>query len=508
MIYVQPTDPQLVEMGFRDVPALKESFTAISQMLPATSAPSRDGIRYASDTGDVINEALRVGLGMQPSADFNAAAHLVGTRKGYYGYPPQITMDGSRENGYTRSSRLQQRALTTVISDAEVLRLAFAPRLGHAMHVIFKKKGSPLTEQHAEVKSTGKVVLTAGALNTPRLLLLSGVGPAQDLAAYKAKQFIQVPEHSWRPNSEVGKEVQDHVMAMIGLAKDGIKLFDPSGDLELAAAPNRIRLDESRASWLVNKTGPYTQYGPTSMAYLQSNIQEQSGSTQADLQVHTLPHGLEFSKSVRYLRATNVQGPQQGVVMANDFASWGASSWVTYVTLLKTKSKGKIDLNDLSGFHKVSYGNGSMYMSEAEDQARLESGVAKVLQAIQATQNISGVQLRLPLSASAADIKSAVASWETSHLIANAISGTCKLYACLDPNFKVVNTTNVFVADASAFPGQPPVQPVGSVMAMAHWAAGVISKTPTVPGPVGGLLTATLGATPMGGAIWRKDGMS
>jgi choline dehydrogenase-like flavoprotein len=230
------------------------------------------------------------------------------------------------------------------------------------------------------------------------------------------------------------------------------------------------------------------------MAYLQSTIQQQSGSSQPDLQEHTLPHGLEFSKSVRYLRATNVQGPQQDVAIANEFASWGSSSWVTYITLLKTKSKGKIVLNDLSGFHKVSYGNGAMYMSDPEDQDRMQSGVAKVFQAIQATQNVSGVQFRLPLAPAASAIQSAVASWETSHLTASAFSGTCKLYTCLDSSFKVLNTTNVFVADASAFPGQPPVQPVGSVMAMAHFAAGVISNTPVIPGPVGGLLTAQLGA--------------
>merc|ERR1712218_589777 len=87
----------------------------------------------------------------------------------------------------------------------------------------------------------------------------------------------------------------------------------------------------------------------------------------------------------------------------------------------------------------------------------------------------AGSSIKPQLPKSSAGIADAVNSFETSHLVANSWSGSCQLLKCLDSNFMVQNTSNVFVGDASAMP-QVPVQPVATVMAMAKVAAELISR--------------------------------
>jgi choline dehydrogenase len=54
------------------------------------------------------------------------------------------------------------------------------------------------------VAATSEVVLSAGAFNTPQILMLSGVGDETELTA------LGIPVHAHSP--EVGKNVQDHIL--------------------------------------------------------------------------------------------------------------------------------------------------------------------------------------------------------------------------------------------------------------------------------------------------------
>ncbi len=82
-----------------------------------------------------------------------------------------------------------------VLTDARVLRLVIED--GACTGVVVA-----LGEGERTIAATREIILCAGALDTPRLLLLSGVGPAEDLAAIGVRPAHHLPG--------VGRDLQDH----------------------------------------------------------------------------------------------------------------------------------------------------------------------------------------------------------------------------------------------------------------------------------------------------------
>eukprot|EP00928_Gymnodinium_smaydae_P053472 TRINITY_DN37450_c0_g1_i1.p1 TRINITY_DN37450_c0_g1~~TRINITY_DN37450_c0_g1_i1.p1 ORF type:complete len:957 (-),score=101.82 TRINITY_DN37450_c0_g1_i1:201-3071(-) len=488
MLYVRPTDTQLASMGWPAsmLEPLKAAFKKIESDMPSTHTPSTDGLVYVTNTSDIVGSLLASSSGFRRTHNINDPAIISsGTRSSMFGYPSQITSGGQRANSATAyEPLLRQRPNVDIVMNSEVKRIKIDPQ-GNAEWVdyitrdITQPDGDKLVQP--KLRSNGKVVLTAGALNTPRLLLLSGVGPLSDIQGYG--MLINAPQTEWRSNDYVGLDLQDHVQALMGFSKPGVPLFDPRG--------SQSSLMESRMQWLLNKSGPYAQYGPTLMAYITSPQELSSGSNQPDIQVHTLPHAVSGIASVRYLNDCNMASGNQmcvalptppGEVIAEKFQGWAAGSWAMYVTLMKTKSKAKIILDELGRvkYPEVEIGSqlkSGLYLGDPEDVARLKHGITTVFHAM-TSGGLGPVAPQLPLSA--ASIDQAVNSWETSHLIANSWSSSCKIGTCLDQEFRVINTTNIFVADASAIP-QVPVQPVGTVMAAAAMAASYIAKAYVAP---------------------------
>jgi choline dehydrogenase len=82
----------------------------------------------------------------------------------------------------------------------------------------------------SSVRASGEVILCAGAVHTPRLLLLSGLGPQDDLARLGIDIVLDLPG--------VGRNLQDHVL-LTGLC------FEPRRSLP----PPRHNLAGSTAFW-------------------------------------------------------------------------------------------------------------------------------------------------------------------------------------------------------------------------------------------------------------------
>jgi choline dehydrogenase-like flavoprotein len=112
------------------------------------------------------------------------------------------------------------------------------------------------------VRASSEVLLSAGAINSPQLLLLSGVGPAEELRA----AGVQVRHEL----SGVGRNLQDHPFVTI--------MWEVTDQRTLYGADKPKPL----AEWLLRKSGPLT----STVAEVVAFTRTRGGLPAADIQFH------------------------------------------------------------------------------------------------------------------------------------------------------------------------------------------------------------------------------
>jgi choline dehydrogenase len=141
--------------------------------------------------------AATTGLGFPRNDDFNGAS------QDGAGYHQTTTRNGRRCStavGYLRPA--MQRANLRVVTGALTEKVLFEGR--RAVGVTFRRDGEPGTARAAR-----EIILCGGAVNSPQLLMLSGIGPQQHLAAFDIPVLHDLPG--------VGQSLQDHYSAPIKL---------------------------------------------------------------------------------------------------------------------------------------------------------------------------------------------------------------------------------------------------------------------------------------------------
>jgi choline dehydrogenase-like flavoprotein len=220
-----------------------------------------DGILPVSDTRfhhplslAFVKAAQETGLSY--NQDFNGAS-----QEGV-GFYQTTTIDGERAStasaylsGVLGSPRLD------VVTGAQVLRVL--TRGGEATGVEYRNgHGTVVAEARHEV------ILAAGALATPKILLLSGIGPGSHL------QALGIPVV--RDLRGVGENYQDHLeVSAYGRTRDPISMF--GNDKGLAALKHGVQ-------WKAFRTGLLTSNVVESGGFVDT-----LGTGRPDLQFHVLP---------------------------------------------------------------------------------------------------------------------------------------------------------------------------------------------------------------------------
>jgi choline dehydrogenase len=128
--------------------------------------------------------------GLPRTDDFNGASQ---EGAGYYQLTARNGRRCSTSRGYLKPAR--HRSNLAVISNALASRVIFDGR--RAVAVEYSKDG----ETHT-VRANGEIILAGGAFNSPQLLQLSGVGPAELLRDHGVEVIADMPG--------VGADLQDH----------------------------------------------------------------------------------------------------------------------------------------------------------------------------------------------------------------------------------------------------------------------------------------------------------
>ena len=193
-----------------------------------------DGPQWCSDIQprhELMDAIIRAGeeLGVPRNDDFN------GARQEGVGYYQLFTHGGWRCSsavGYLRPAR--RRANLRVETNAHATRILFEGT--RAVGVEYRQRGKTLRARAAR-----EVILSAGAIQSPHLLQLSGVGPAKPLQALGIPVVAHVPG--------VGDNLQDHLqIRLIYRVKRPITTND-----QLASLAGRMRMG---LEWLLHRRGP------------------------------------------------------------------------------------------------------------------------------------------------------------------------------------------------------------------------------------------------------------
>jgi choline dehydrogenase-like flavoprotein len=263
-----------------------------------------------------------------------------------------------------------------------------------------------------EVFEGREIILSGGAIGSPHLLLLSGIGPADEL-----RDAGVTPKHEL---AGVGKHLEDHLMVPL--------VF------EAPSAPNMARhtLPLWALQYLVARRGPLSRPSPPAGAFVRSK----PDMPRPDVQFHMLPFGWAPPNS------DERRAPPFGRLMA--FAPG----------LIYPRSHGEVRLRSADPVSAPAID--PRYFSDPADLEHLVDGV-ELSREIAATAPLSkaiGAEtFPGPRAKSREDIRAHVR--RAVQTIFHP-TGTCKMgtdeMAVVDPRLRVRGLRNLRIADASIMP--------------------------------------------------------
>src|SRR5271165_1767473 len=143
-----------------------------------------------------VEAAVAAGI---PKGDYNGRNRGAGVAS----LTQFTTRDGRRSSTYQAflAGEPEQRPNLTIITGAQATRVILDSADGRAVaaSVEYRTTAGETLQAHARKE----VILSAGAIGSPHLLLLSGIGPRQELEAHGVACLVDAPY--------VGKHLQDHL---------------------------------------------------------------------------------------------------------------------------------------------------------------------------------------------------------------------------------------------------------------------------------------------------------
>jgi choline dehydrogenase-like flavoprotein len=358
---------------------------------------------------DHLIEAV-VSAGYRPNDDFNGASQL---GVGRFQLTQRNGTRCSTASAYLHPAR--ERPNLHVFTDSLVLRLLLEGR--RVTGALIRRYG-----QEETLRAEGEVILSAGAYGSPQLLMLSGIGPADQLASFGIPTVVDLP---------VGANLQDHSLLPMSYLTDERSLFG-AGSSEDAALYRQGR-------------GPLT-----------SNIGE-GGAFLSTRGNHSVPDVLFHMAPVLYL--------DEGLSAPVDHG------FTLTTGLLKPTSRGSVTLRSARPDAKPRISHN--YLATDEDRATMIASVRRAMEVF-AQPKLSKFQ-RAPFSVPKSQAKAHILAFIEQRTGSDYhASCTCSIGRIVTPDLRVLGTEGLRVADASVMPSIVRGNTNATVIAIAEKAADII----------------------------------
>jgi choline dehydrogenase len=360
----------------------------------------------------LVDHLLEAGArsGYSPNADFNGASQL---GVGRYQLTQRNGVRCSSASAYLHPSR--NRANLHVFTDTLVLRLLLHGR--RATGVSIQRRGREET-----LFSEREIILAAGAYGSPHILMLSGIGSADELAPLGIPAVVDLP---------VGTNLQDHVLLPMSYLTDERSLFG-------AGSPEDVALyQEGR--------------GP-----LASNVAE----------------GGVFLSTCGDERVPDCQFEMAPAMYFDEGLSAPVDHAVTMTTtVLKPTSRGSVALRSARPDAKPRISHN--FLATDHDRATMIASVRLAMDLF-AQPNLSNVR-RAPFSVPASDAEADIVAFIEQRTGTNYHpTCTCAIGRVVDADLRVFGTEGLRVADASVMPSIVRGNTNAAVIAIAEKAADIL----------------------------------
>ena len=403
-----------------DAAAMSASFDRIAAPIQPVAECDRNP--YVADVVESAHRALDLPVRQAWNSDPEFAATGVGTGFFEIGYTPADHLRSSTSVHYLHEA-LRRRPNLVVAQGQQAIRILIED--GVAVGVLARDERGQITE----FRAAAEVIVCCGALDSPKLLQLSGIGPRAVLEDAGITPVVELPG--------VGENLMDHA--------EGLIVWEANADVP----------DTCATGWDAGAAVRLTTDGPA----------------RPDVLMH-FPVQAVADHAVSY-----------GAVLPDRIVSIAPN-------VAKPHSRGRVWITSADPERPPMIDYRYFTDPDGRDEAVLIAGV-RLARRIAAHPPMSNWLVREvfpgPECTSDEELSAAL---RATHQTVYHVSGTCRMgapddpMAVCDPHLRVRGVTGLRVVDASVFPTIPSVNPVGTIMALAERASDlviadrVVTKTP------------------------------